>query len=347
MIRSFIFYALIVIAVPGTAVRGDYLEVRRATTLRAEPDRQSAPVEQVTPGIRLQLLDEGRQTSGYYHAATAVDAQPGWVYRTMVRRYPGEAPGQPPQSVESLPAETLTAAQRQYAARHLRLGEPQAIYERVHEGYVVAQDGRLKIPLWVQYELKRSDLNGPAERGDNFHADTSIPRGFRAELADYEQSGFDRGHMAPAEDMTRSIQVMSDSFLLSNMAPQIGVGFNRQIWAQLEMAVRGWVEQRGSLTIITGPVFAPEQNRVSYAIIGKDGVAVPTHFFKIVVDARDLGNPEALAFLLPNQDLSGRRPAEFLTSIDEIEQVTGLDFLLALPASVQARVEAQAATNLW
>jgi endonuclease G len=153
--------------------------------------------------------------------------------------------------------------------------------------------------------------------------------------------------MAPAEDMSRSERIMSESFLLANMAPQVGVGFNRHIWAYLEADIRGWVQQRGALTIITGPVFAKEQDRVSYQVIGDNCVAVPTHFFKIVVDAHDPGNPQALAFKLPNQSLTGRKLNEFLTSVDEIERLTGLDFLSALPAATQVRVESQTATSLW
>ncbi len=348
MIRSAIFYLLIAVVLPGATAYGDYLAVQRAATMRTEPGRQGTVVEQVAPGTYLQLLDDGRQTNGYYHATTGPNAAPGWIYRTMVRRCRGEAPG--PSTGENNPPDqtaVLTAPQRQYAARHLRLGKPQAIYERVREGYALAEDGRLKIPLWVQYELRPEDLAVSLERKEGFRADTSIPHGFRAELTDYAKSGFDRGHMAPAEDMSRSVQVMSESFLLSNMAPQIGGGFNQQIWAELEADIRGWVQQRGPLTVITGPVFAREQDRVSYQVIGDNSVAVPTHFYKIVVDARDLGNPEALAFLLPNRDLSDRRLTEFLTPIREIEQATGLDFLSALPASVQKRVESQAATQVW
>lgn len=111
---------------------------------------------------------------------------------------------------------------------------------------------------------------------------------------------------------------MSENFLLSNMSPQVGIGFNRHIWKNLEEAVRGWVEQRGTLTIITDPVFAVEQNKVSYDVIGDNHVAVPTHFFKIIVDTKNSGNPEDLAFMLPNITLSGRKYNEFLTTIDEI-----------------------------
>lgn len=232
-------------------------------------------------------------------------------------------------------------------SRHLKLGTPQAIYERVREGYALAEDARLKIPLWVQYELRPADLKPTVERNKAFKPDPTIPAGSRSETSDYKDSGYDRGHMAPADDMKRSQLVMDDCFLLSNIAPQ-NKKLNEVAWRLLEAAVQKWVQERGPLTIIMGPVFiASSAGQVSYPVIGKDQVAVPTHFFKIVVDANDPANVQALAFLMPNEDLAGHKFSEYLVSIDEIERLTGLDFLSALPEDVQARIEAQKAAAVW
>jgi endonuclease G len=350
-IRPVLSFLVIFLCVPALTVYGDYLEVRRSATIKAEPNRDALILERVQSGTYLQLLNDGQQSNGYYQVETVSAGQPGWIYRTLVRRYRGEIPGPVLEGdvIDPLgdPTTTLTAEQRRYAAHHLRLGKPQAVYKRVRQGYVLAQDGRLKIPLWVQYVLTPDDLEGTVERSDDFRPDASIPFRFRAELGDYRGSGFDRGHMAPAADMRRSQQVMSESFLLSNMSPQIGVGFNRAIWADLEASVRGWVEQRGVLTIITGPVFAVEGNRVSYEVIGENQVAVPTHFYKIIVDANDASNLEALAFMMPNTDLGGHEYSEYLRTIDEIETATGLDFLSALPAAEQERLESAIAPRIW
>ena len=330
---------------------GDYLEVRRRASVKAESRSSSITIERVEPRTHVELLNEDGQENGYYYVRAPGTHEPGWIYRTFVRRYYGDMPEPPTEAsiISSLADPTLriTPEKRRYAVRHLSIGKPQAVYEWVREGYVVGQDGRLKIPVWIQYELGRGDLTGTAVRRDDFRADASIPYRCRAETVDYEGSGYDQGHMAPAGDMNRSERVMSESFLLSNMAPQVGVGFNRNIWRSLETAVRGWVQERGRLTIITGPVFAIGNNRVSYEVIGENNVAVPTHFYKIIVDNNDPDNVQALAFMMPNEDLSDQDYRDYLTTINRIELATGIDFLSAIPPAVQDAVESTEAQTVW
>ena len=350
--KTILVMAAWIIAVAAGEVLADYLEVSRSANVKAEPSGDAVMIERAEPGDRLKLLDDGAQTNGYYKVEPRLHGGEGWIYRTLVRRYAGDIPEEPGESGVTgpflYPSMQLTEAEKLYAQRHLRLGKPEAVFERVREGYVTAQDVRLKIPLWVQYELSRDDLDGPADReGKDFSADTSIPGGARAERSDYRNSGYDQGHMAPAADMVRSWSAMDESFLLSNAAPQVGVGFNRRIWLSLERAVRGWVEQRGDLTIITGPVFEVAGDSVRYDVIGESHVAVPTHFYKIVVDANDSENSQALAFVMPNRNLGDDEINGYLSSIDQIESLTGLDFLSGLPVDVQNLIESQPASQIW
>ncbi|MCH8203866.1 MAG: DNA/RNA non-specific endonuclease [Candidatus Hydrogenedentes bacterium] len=330
-----------------SVARADYLEVRRNATLKAAAERSAAVLRRLERGQVLLLL-ENAQSNGYYHAQLGAGGPSGWVYRTLVRRHEGDPP-EPEIQIDLLDDPTFPhrPTDQAYVERHLGIGKPQAVYERVREGYVLAYDPRLKIALWVQYELSREDLADRRERSEDFRPNTTIPSGSRSELRDYRNSGFDRGHMAPAGAMQRSETVMSESFLLTNMAPQVGAGFNRGIWRSLESAVRGWVNQRGTLTVITGPAFVPEDGEVSYEVIGEGNVAVPTHFFKIVVDANDADNIQALAFLLPNERTVDRDIGDFLVSIDHIEALTGLNFLSALPDDAQGPLERNSADDVW
>ena len=144
--------------------------------------------------------------------------------------------------------------------------------------------------------------------------------------------------MAPAGDLKSDQAAMDESFYLSNVAPQVGVGFNRGIWRKLEEKVRVWARARGELYVITGPVF------YDYTpVIGEGRVAVPDAFYKIIYDP---GTFEALAFLLPNQVLPKARLIEFQTTIDALEGQTGLDYFPGLPPAIGAALESTS-PPLW
>jgi endonuclease G, mitochondrial len=224
---------------------------------------------------------------------------------------------------------------------HLKFGVPIESKDDSHEeiglcrlGYALSFDTVHKVPDWVMYHLTAEKASGSLSRKDNFQPDNDLPKGARSELSDYRSSGYDRGHMAPAADMKWSPQAMDESFLLSNMAPQIGIGFNRGIWANLEEKVREWAVGRGEIYVITGPIYDPKPIRT----IGADKVSVPTHFYKIAFDPVRV---EAAAFLLPNMKLENKDLPKFITSIDEVERKTGFDFLPELVDDVEAVVESK------
>ncbi|MCC6699323.1 MAG: DNA/RNA non-specific endonuclease [Candidatus Hydrogenedentes bacterium] len=210
----------------------------------------------------------------------------------------------------------------------------------VREGYALELSVDDKIPLWVCEHVRKNHIRGDAERKNNFKADPDLDPGVGAELPDYKGSGFDRGHQAPAADFKYSQKRTDESFYLSNMCPQVGEGFNRDIWRVLEDRARDIVEDGGDAYIITGPIFydPKEENSetadgwISYKVIGKNRVAVPTHFYKIVVAKDDAGQWRAIAFVLDNK----RYPKQadraydfqrYIESIDLIEVRTGLNFM--------------------
>lgn len=211
------------------------------------------------------------------------------------------------------------------------------------QGYVLCHDNDKKVADWISYHLTDKYLVKNVSRTDDFRADPDLPEGGRSELEDYRGSGYDRGHLAPAGDMTRNREVMSESFLLSNMAPQIGPSFNRGIWKTLESKVRKWAEERKNIYIITGPIYSDED----YEIIGPNKVAVPAHFYKIVVSGTKAGEDlDAIAFILPNEKNPSSALPGFIASIDEVEGSTGLDFLNELDDTIEDELESLKA-EMW
>ena len=92
-----------------------------------------------------------------------------------------------------------------------------------HTGQVVAFNPERNVSDWVAYRLRREDLLNPTvERKDNFRPDPRVPERHRVVHSDYTRTGYNRGHLAPAAAMRWSFDAMNDSFLMSNIAPQVG-----------------------------------------------------------------------------------------------------------------------------
>lgn len=187
---------------------------------------------------------------------------------------------------------------------------------------------------WVIYFLTRERLGGPVERTDDFRPDPDVATG-SASLADYRGSGYDRGHLAPAGDMTWSATAMSESFFMSNMSPQ-KPGFNRGVWKRLESLVRFWAVENEEIYVVTGPVLSD-----GLPTIGPNKVSMPRYYYKVVLDYKE---PEikGIGFILQNESSSASLQG-FAVTIDSVEVFTGIDFFPGLPDDVEDRVEAQGA----
>jgi len=205
-------------------------------------------------------------------------------------------------------------------------------------GYTICYRESYEQPEWAAYTLTPEKLEKNASRGDNFRPDPEITTG-SAELADYRGSGYDRGHLAPAADMAYNSEAMSDSFYLSNMSPQTG-SFNRGIWAQAEAYVRATAADYDVTYVVTGPVL--DKSTDDFGSIGINKVAVPEYYYKVALFVRnpESENPEmdVWAILIPNA--KGEDVLEsYRVSVDEIEEVTGLDLFYTMEDSMETMLE--------
>jgi endonuclease G len=206
-----------------------------------------------------------------------------------------------------------------------------------HSYYTLSYSKKDEQAEWVAYLLTRSMLTGQSERGNNFRPDPSVISG-SAQLYDYKNSGYDRGHLCPAGDMTFSEQAMSETFYLSNMSPQVPA-FNRGIWKSLETLVREWAAKEDSIYIVTGDILSN-----SLGSIGKDRVTVPSRFYKVIYDLT--GEKKMIAFILPNEK-SIKPLSSYVVTVDFVESQTGLDFFPCLPDSLENRLESNSDISKW
>ncbi len=199
----------------------------------------------------------------------------------------------------------------------LRAGGPGKLRALCYESFAVLHSGTTKTPLYVAERMRKADLlDARGEpRATRFFADARLPRAERAALEDYRNSGFSRGHMAPAGNMANA-EAMAQSFSLANIVPQAPRN-NQGPWASIEKATRKYaMRARGDIYVITGPVFDE-----SGETIGAGRVRVPRYLFKLVYDP---ASNRAWAHWLENTEQARvGRPIGYA----ELVRRTGIDFL--------------------
>lgn len=205
-----------------------------------------------------------------------------------------------------------------------RLGKPDSdlqipgekLRELCYEAFAVLHSGESRTPVFVAQRLNRQTLaTADQKRADRFFADARLPRSERAELEDYNGSGYSRGHMAPAADMpTRT--AMAQSFSLANMVPQ-DIQHNGGAWAKIEQDTRRYVRRaQGDVYVITGPVFTPGSE-----LVGVSGVRVPSYLYKLVYD-----ETTGRAWAYWQTSRAGERVSRPI-SYEELVKRTGIGFL--------------------
>ena len=260
---------------------------------------------------------------------------------------------------------------------------PEADISRKFKGFEVSFDSKdddgklgtnlLRVPHWVAQEIRRWEpsadddawcLDTLKRRPTWFTDDELFATGVAPNDDSYRNSGFNRGHMAMkllVERLGQEAAYCTHTVL--NAIPQ-RPNFNQGIWQNLEYLTGSWGQTYGTIWVIQGPVFYPGK---AIAWIGDEGerkIAVPDAAFKVIIretteEERNQGNPhekmelKILAFLYPQlgpgyfESRKDYRHERFLTTVDEIEKLTNLDFKLSKDRAVESRLERQRATALW
>ncbi|XP_054629768.1 endonuclease G, mitochondrial isoform X2 [Dunckerocampus dactyliophorus] len=216
----------------------------------------------------------------------------------------------------------------------MKYGFPSLSNVRTRESYVSSYDPRTRTPSWVIERLSGASLSGTADRKlCDFKEDDSVHVFHRATNTDYRGSGLDRGHMAAAANHKWSQKAMDDTFYLSNVVPQ-NPHLNQNAWNNLEKLCRSLTKSYTNVYVCTGPLYLPRQEAngklyVRYQVVGRNHVAVPTHFFKVLILERAEGEGvELRSYVLPNEPVDEKIPLErFLVPIESIERASGLLFV--------------------
>ena len=198
-----------------------------------------------------------------------------------------------------------------------------------HAYFSLGYDEDWEQPRWTAHRLTAAQVRARGvRRDDDFRPDPAIRTG-SAERADYRRSGYSRGHLVPFGDQNYDAAAGRETFLYSNISPQLPE-HNAAVWRELEDNVRDWALRHGELYIVTGPVVGPSPKR-----IGANRVAVPEAFYKVLLS----GGGEAIAFVIPHERQTAPLGA-FAKTVDDVEELTGLDFFPELENLATADAEA-------
>lgn len=216
--------------------------------------------------------------------------------------------------------------------------------------FTVGYSEERRNPLWVCYRIGPiTDYTTYGRKG--FIVDKRTDA--RISHSMYDHSGFSRGHMAPKFAIgSRFGKKGNDAtFVMSNVCPQYQLHNDRQ-WGDLEEWIAGrktattytpgWADELEEVWVTVGPIFDEDRDPLP----GGKGIEVPNAFFCIVIDVEG-SQPRAIAFIMDHVDEAEKDLTQFLTSVDEIERRTGLDFFRELPDAAERRLEAKIESELW
>jgi endonuclease G, mitochondrial len=208
----------------------------------------------------------------------------------------------------------------------------------VHDNYTLSYVEDYEQAEWVAYELKKGRYGSQNFERPFFIEDPKVKSG-SADWKNYRKSGYDKGHLCPAGDMKFSKEAFDETFFTSNISPQLH-HFNDGIWNNLEQKVRYWANKYEGLYVVTGGVLTK-----GLETIGKEDVAVPVYFYKVLVSKVN-GKYKMIGFLLPHEE-SDKPIYNFVVAVDEIEKKTGIDFFPKLDDTIENQLEKSSSYKEW
>ena len=238
--------------------------------------------------------------------------------------------------------ERAPSGQVAFAGYPVRIGSPapEDIQVLDRGEFVVGWSPRLQHPVWVAYHVPAAAEHEVGPR-PNFCKDPSVPSSPSAST--YERSGYDRGHMAPNFAIASRFGAaqQKQTFLMSNIAPQ-SPALNRGVWKNIEHRISSlWTARWGEVWVIVGCISDEAGKK-----FGLTNIDVPEKFYQVVVAQQDL-DVRAFAVVFDQNADWDAWPTHSIVTIDELEEMTGLDFLPELPEFIQRPLESERPTRLW
>jgi len=239
--------------------------------------------------------------------------------------------------------------------RNIRFGMPGPAFKdpKKRENYLIEQpqyvlsyNDKKHTPNWVCWELRKDDI-GSAPR-QAFRPYEELPHGFVKIVShEYNDSGFDRGHMCPAKDRSATVEDCKATFYTINLVPQSPPS-NQHAWEGLEAYCRKLTQEGHFLQIACGPHGVGGIGKHGLKEhIGKERVTVPEKLWKVVMvlpraDAQPRKNTRVIAVIMPNNMNDSPKDRNWVTyrvSARAVEELTGYKFFPNVPEEVASAIK--------
>lgn len=221
--------------------------------------------------------------------------------------------------------------------------------------FAVEWDCDKKAQRWSCYQMNtftshkgwaRDNWQSTTWHGDPFQEDPDLPAQYRTTLADYKNSGYDRGHICPSADRLYSKDVNEQTYYLSNMQPQVNK-FNTGVWLTMENTLRNkWNTStyRDVLYVCKGGTIDKTSQIAGYT--RNSHLIVPKYFFAAILAVKD-GQYHAIGLWFEHKANTDTNLRTYAVTIDRLEQLTGIDFFCNLPDDTEKAVESKLDLTWW
>ena len=200
---------------------------------------------------------------------------------------------------------------------------------------------------WIAFTFydKTAERNTSRPNLDPFNPDPKLAE-WTDNFSDYRGSGYDRGHIMASADRLYSRTANEQTFYYSNITPQVN-SFNAGIWLELEGAVRAWGRSntfRDTLYVVKGGTIRDDQVT---GTIGESKIVVPKYNYMAIL-SKKADTYKSIAFWFENK----KYPEPYVLknhamSVEELEELTGIDFFHNLPDEIESVVEKQKNISDW
>lgn len=194
---------------------------------------------------------------------------------------------------------------------------------------------------------KRDNWENTEWNGDPFQCDPDFAQSEVMTKQEINRTGYVRGHLVASYDRVYSKDANEQTFYYSNISPMLS-RFNTGIWNDLEQLVQGWGRNSSfcdTLYIVKGGT----TEEGFYKSTTKNEITCPTVplYYYMALLCRRNDTYKGVGFWFQHKSTHSGTVADYAVSIDELEELTGIDFFCNLPDKLENSIEKAFYASQW